>query len=67
LESDFLLLAAVTDLDRLIFDRRLKLFYFLKLYFKFELFDLYLTVEIQNQVKLRSTTGNPDQKTHTHI
>jgi hypothetical protein len=43
---------AVTDLSRTISNRRLRLFYFIKLYFKSELFDLYLTAEIQNRVKL---------------
>jgi hypothetical protein len=53
---------AVTDLSRTISNRRLRLFYFIKLYFKSELFDLYLTAEIQNRVKLcaKSTAGNPD-------
>jgi hypothetical protein len=63
-ESDFLLLqqGAVTDLGRPISDRRLRSFYFIKLYLKSEPSDLYPTAEIQNHVKLRakSTTGNPD-------
>jgi hypothetical protein len=52
-DQDFLLLqhSAVTDLDRSISDQRLRLFYFIKLYFKSKLFDLYLTFEIQNRVQ----------------
>jgi hypothetical protein len=68
MESDFLLsqqgAPAVTDFSRPISDRRLRPFYFIKLYFKFELSDFYLTDEIQTRVKLRakSTTGNPYTK-----
>jgi hypothetical protein len=53
---------AVRNFDYPISDRRLRLFYFIKLYFRYELSDLYLTVEIQNHVKLcaKRTTGNPD-------
>jgi hypothetical protein len=62
-ESDFLLLqqGVVTDFGCLIFVRRLRSFYFIKLYFKSEPSDLYLTAEIQNRVKLRakSMAGNP--------
>jgi hypothetical protein len=52
---------AVTDLDRSIFDERLKSFYFIKVCFKSELFDLNLTAEIQNRVKLHAkiTAENP--------
>jgi hypothetical protein len=63
LESDFLLSQqhVVTDLDRPISDQWLRLFYFIKLYFKSKSFDLCLTAEIQNRAKLRakSTAGNP--------
>jgi hypothetical protein len=52
----------VTDLRRPISDRRLRLFYYIKLYFKSEPSDLYLMAKIQNHVKLRakSTVENPD-------
>jgi hypothetical protein len=47
-ELDFLLSqpVAVTIFGCSIFDRRLRSFYYIKLYFKFELFDFYLTAEI---------------------
>jgi hypothetical protein len=43
---------AVTNLGCPISDQRLRSFYFIKLYFKYEPSDLYLTTEIQNRVKL---------------
>jgi hypothetical protein len=48
MESDFLMLqlGVVTDLGRLIPDQRMRSFYFSKLYFKFELFDLNSMVKI---------------------
>jgi hypothetical protein len=57
--SDFL---AVIDFGRPISDRRLRSFYYIKMYFKFEPSHFYLTAEIQNHVKLRakSTVENPD-------
>jgi hypothetical protein len=64
MESDFLLLqqGTVADLGCPIFDRRLRSFYFIKLYFKSELSDLFLIAEIQKRVKLyaKSTAENSD-------
>jgi hypothetical protein len=66
-ESDFLLTqqGVVTDLGRLIYDRRLRSFYYIKLYFKSELSDLYLTVKIQNRMKLRAKIQQNPQPNHS--
>jgi hypothetical protein len=53
--------AAVTALDRPIFDQQLKSFCFIKLYIKFKPFDLKSTVMIIYRVELRHyiTVANP--------
>jgi hypothetical protein len=53
-ESDFLLLqqGAVTNSGRLISDRQLRLFCFIKLYYKFEPSNLKLVIRINYNVKL---------------